>query len=83
MKNDDLYDFAKENGLTNQDRWSDAKAHHPESLKLMSFLKDHDVNDYNDYFEWKSGGDGDNGETFMFQLDAYFEALDLKNKNGS
>lgn len=83
MKNNELYDFAKENGLTSQDRWSDAKAHHPESLKLMDFLKDHDVNDYNDYFEWKSGGDGDNGETFMFQLDAYFEALDLKTKSGS
>ena len=39
----------------------------------MSFLMDHDFNDYEDHFCWKKGGDGDNGETLMFQMDPFFE----------
>ena len=31
-----------------------------------------------DYFCWKKGGDGDNGETLMFELDIYFEEQDKK-----
>ena len=50
--------------------------HHPESIRLMKFLADHDFNDYNDYFCWKYGGDGDNGEALMYQMDAFFEARD-------
>ena len=50
------------------------------SSRIMSFLKDHDINDYNDYFYWKQGGDGDNGETLMYEMDAFFEMLDKINK---
>jgi hypothetical protein len=32
-----------------------------------------------DYFCWKTGGDGDNGETLMYQMDAFFELFDLEN----
>lgn len=70
------YEDAKAAGLIDQDRWEDGVDHHPMSKRLMKFLKDHDFKDYNDYFCWKSGGDGDNGETLMYQMDAFFELLD-------
>lgn len=69
------YEKAKELGLV-YDRWSKGTAHHPKSIRLMKFLEKIDFNDYSDYFCWKVGGDGDNGETLMFQLDAFFELLD-------
>jgi hypothetical protein len=28
--------------------------------------------------DWKTGGDGDNGEELMYHLDAFFEMLDKK-----
>jgi len=74
------YEDAKAAGLTQQDRWMDGVDHHPMSKKLMAFLQDHDLHDYDDYFCWKSGGDGDNGENLMYQMDAFFELLD-KQKN--
>ena len=49
------------------------------SERIMAFIMEHDFNDYDDHFCWKKGGDGDNGETLMYQLDAFFELLD-KNK---
>jgi hypothetical protein len=70
------YEKAKELGLTSKDRWGDGIPHHPMSLRLMKFLDDHDFKDYGDYFCWKLGGDGDNGETLMYQMDAFFETLD-------
>jgi len=71
-----VYEKAKENGLTNIDRWGDGVDHHPKSVEIIEFLMEHDFNDYGDYFCWKFGGDGDNGETLAFQLDAYFEQKD-------
>jgi hypothetical protein len=41
-------------------------------------MKDYDFNNCDMYFDWKTGGDGDNGETLMYQLDAFFEMLDKK-----
>lgn len=70
------YEKARELGLTGKDRWSEGIAHHPKSLQLMKFLVDHDFNDCGDYFGWRMGGDGDNGETLMYQMDAFFELLD-------
>jgi hypothetical protein len=63
-------------GLTKLNRWENGIYHHPMSMRLMAFLSEHDYNDYNDMFCWKTGGDGDNGETLMFQMDAFFELLD-------
>lgn len=37
---------------------------------------EHDFNDYDDHFCWKKGGDGDNWETLMYQMDAFFELMD-------
>ena len=72
------YQSAQAQGLTQKDRWSEGIEHHPKSIAIMSFLSEHDFNDFGDYFGWKMGGDGDNGETLMYQLDAYFELQDLK-----
>ncbi len=72
------YEEAKKNGLTDIDRWSNGIEHHPKSIQLMNFLKEHDFKDYNDYFCWKTGGDGDNGEALMYQMDAFFEQMDKK-----
>ena len=70
------YKKAKDLGLTSRDRWGEGIKHHPMSERIVAFLAEHDLHDYGDYFCWKSGGDGDNGETLMFQLDAFFELLD-------
>ncbi len=43
----------------------------------MIFLIEHDLYDCDDHFCWKTGGDGDNGEILMYQLDAYFETKEL------
>ena len=58
------------------DRWSNGISHHSKSLELMKFLASIDLQLFDDYFGWKIGGDGDNGETLMYQLDAFFEAKD-------
>jgi len=76
MGESEYYLKAKELGLTEIDRWEQGIEHHLMSEKLMLFLCDHDLLDYDDYFGWKQGGDGDNGETLMFQMDAFFELLD-------
>jgi len=70
------YEKAKELGLTSIDRWGEGVQHHPMSERLMKFIFIHDWKDYNYYFDWNIGGDGDNGETLMFQMDAFFELLD-------
>jgi hypothetical protein len=57
-------------------RWADGVHHHPKSIELMSFLKEVDFHVYGDNFRWQTGGDGDNGETLMYEMDAYFEAKD-------
>lgn len=72
---------AKELGLTEKDRWEEGISHHPMSERLMKFIADHDFVDYNDCFCWKMGGDGDNGETLMYEMDAFFEMLDKKEQS--
>ena len=67
------YQIATAMGLTKKNRWDEGIGHHPESLRLMAFLKEHDFRDYGLCFDWNTGGDGDNGETLMYQMDAYFE----------
>jgi len=63
-------------GLTKKNRWEDGVDHHSMSVRVVDFLAEHDFQDYDDYFCWKVGGDGDNGETLAFELDAFFEMLD-------
>ncbi len=70
------YERAKAAGLTQADRWSEGRDHHPMSERVVRFLAEHDFHDYGDSFSWKCGGDGDNGETLAYQLDALFELID-------
>lgn len=50
------------------ERWEKGIPHEDASVRTMRMLMDADVGDH---FEWKKGGDGDNGEALMFQLDEY------------
>jgi hypothetical protein len=64
-----------------ESRWGNGIDHHKMSIRLMKFLQEIDYNDNNDLFCWKSGGDGDNGEDLMFEMDAFFEYLDMEKQN--
>lgn len=75
------YEKAKELGLTDKNRWENGISHHPMSERIMTFLVEHDCKDYSDYFCWKKGGDGDNGEILMYELDAFFELLDKRRED--
>ena len=75
------YMRARKLGLTDgEKRIKSGELHHPMSRRIMSFIEEHDFIDYNDFFCWKSGGDGDNGEALMWELDAFFEFLDATEK---
>lgn len=76
------YERAKGLGLIVPDRWEKGTPHHPTSHRLMRFLKEHDLKDYDNCFDWEIGGDGDNGETLMYQMDAFFELLDKEASHG-
>lgn len=54
-------------------RWEKGTPHHPKSEALMRFIAELDYRVYGDAFGWKMGGDGDNGETLMYEMDAFFE----------
>jgi len=56
-------------------RW-EVGSHHPKSITLFNYLDDIDWLFGDDAFCWKRGGDGDNGEAFMYELDIYFDMLD-------
>lgn len=52
--------------------------HDPRSIKLFNTISSIDFNEFDDYFSWNSGEDGDNGEVLMNQLDLYFQREDEK-----
>lgn len=58
------------------ERWIGGMKHDERSLNIFEILKEADWKYNNDYFCWKSGGDGDNGEILMYALDCYFEEQD-------
>lgn len=62
-------------------RWENGMDHHPMSKRLMNFLSHYDFAFQEDAFCWKIGGDGDNGELLMYELDVFFEILDKSNEN--
>ena len=59
-------------------RWEQGMAHHPKSVALFKRLEEIDFHLCSDCFCWKSGGDGGNGETLMYEMDIYFEEQDKK-----
>ena len=55
-------------------RWEKGIPHHPKSIEIFKALEENDFKYGGDYFCFKSGGDGDNGEHLMYLLDIYFES---------
>ena len=62
-------------------RWEQGMPHHPRSEALYRIIADMDLRFGDDYFCFKSGGDGDNGEHLMYLLDIHFETEDENNPN--
>lgn len=62
-------------------RWEQGLSHHPKSEAIFQILKDVDWKYGDDYFCWKNGGDGDNGEQLMYELDIHFEQQDKEDLN--
>jgi hypothetical protein len=63
-------------------RWESGTPHHPKSLALMDRVKELDYDAIEGYFDFKTGGDGDNGEMLMYLLDIYFEENDAAANKG-
>lgn len=59
--------------LTPGERWEQGIEHHPQSIRLFRQIARYDWELNNDYFRWKSGGDGDNGEQLLYLLDIIVE----------
>lgn len=60
--------------MTIGERWERGIPHHPQSQELYTFISHLDFHECGDYFGFKSGGDGDNGEHLLYLLDEYFES---------
>jgi hypothetical protein len=58
-------------------RWEQDIPHDSRSVKIYKRIEELDFK-YGDTFCFKSGGDGDNGETLMYLLDMYFAEEDEK-----
>lgn len=54
-------------------RWEKGTPHHPKSIVLVHSLSAIDTLCSSNCFDWRTGGDGDNGETLMYELDLIFE----------
>jgi len=54
-------------------RWEQGLPHHPLSKRIFEVIRRADWESDEDYFCWKSGGDGDNGECLMYLLDEFIE----------
>lgn len=57
----------------NNDRWERGIEHHVVAEAIFDLIRRSDWEHGGDYFCWKRGGDGDNGETLMFSLSALLE----------
>ena len=70
-----------ENARINTDinnRWENGINHHPESERLADEIDSIDWLYLNDFFGFKFGGDGDNGEFLLYILDILFELRDAE-----
>lgn len=56
-------------------RWEKGLDHHPKAEEMAREIAEIDYNN-GDYFCFKFGGDGDNGEHLTYLLDCYFECKD-------
>jgi hypothetical protein len=60
-------------------RWENGIEHNIKSISLYERISQLDYEFNDDYFCFKSGGDGDNGEHLLYLLDIYFEELEIRN----
>ena len=65
--------------MTITERWEKGIPHDPRSEHLYRFIAELDFKECGDSFGFKSGGDGDNGETLMYLFDEYFSRHDAEN----
>lgn len=61
------------------ERWEQGIPHDWRSKELYKSIAEIDFQEGSDFFRFKSGGDGDNGEHLMYLLDLHFEREDIKN----
>lgn len=59
-------------------RWENGIDHHPRSDELVRKIAEIDFKYGSDFFGFKIGGDGDNGEHLMYLLDIVFEQEELR-----
>ncbi len=57
---------------TFKERYERGIPHDPRSIELYRSIAKIDFEEGSDYFCFKSGGDGDNGEHLMYLLDTHF-----------
>ena len=57
-------------------RWEQGTAHHPESIRMYQIIESLEFLYARNSFDFKHGGDGDNGETLMYLLDIHYETID-------
>lgn len=62
-------------------RWENGIPHHPKSRELMESIAHLDFVFGGDYFCFKMGGDGDNGEHLMYLMDIHFEQEEAKKRS--
>jgi hypothetical protein len=61
--------------LTINERWEQGVPHDERSVAIYKSIAKIDYEECDDSFGFKSGGDGDNGETLMYLLDVHFARL--------
>ena len=59
--------------LTIEERWEQGIGHDSRSVELFNSIRNLDEKYGDDFFCFKAGGDGDNGEHLMYLLDIHFE----------
>ena len=64
-------------------RWEEGIEHHPESNVLVDELLNVDLVFGDDFFCFKIGGDGDNGEHLKYLLDIIFEHREADKYNSN
>lgn len=64
-------------------RWEDGTPHHPKSEEIARSIGEIDFEHGGDFFCFKFGGDGDNGEHLTYLLDIHFEQLENEEEDAN
>jgi hypothetical protein len=73
--NEEIINKCKKYGIIYDitERWEKGIEHHPKAKEIFNLISEADWLFGGDYFCWKSGGDGDNGEHLMYALSVLLE----------